>query len=699
MIKKLFSKKSAKKAQENANPPLPDFSIAETLQMAIQLHQTGDWAKAQQLYQRILQYEPTHFDALHFSGILAYQSGNYALAVELINKAIAVHPSTAMYSNLAVVFQAAGDVEQLIKTYQQSLLLENNAEIHYKVANLLQSAGRLDEAVNHYRQALLMIPDAVNVLNNLGVAFQTQEKFTEAMACFQRIIALKPEFIEAYNNLGIIFQTQKRLEEAVASYQRAISLNPDYVEAHYNLGNSLNLQGHHEQAIGSYQKALLINPDYADAYYGLGNVFEQLEELDQSVASYEKALRINSDFLRARNNLGAVLLKQLKFEQAMACFQHILAKNPKLADAYYNLAEILKNKGDLKAAIDNYEKAIELDPDYSEAHYRLGMLLLRLGRFKQGWQHCEARYSPNIKDRNTIVPKFPFPQWQGQLLAGKSLVIWCEQGLGDEIQFCRYVSLLKSQGARDITWVCKMPLKPLLKTLKGVDKVLSREEAVNIGLYDYWTLPLSTPLHCNTTLDNIPATVPYLYANPTQVEMIAKELGSISEFKVGICWKGSAGHKGDATRSPGISCFKPLFELSGVRFFTLQPDTREEFILNAGTSGVDRGHEINKDSFEEAAALIMNLDLVICCDTSIGHLAGALGKTVWIVVTSVADWRWMDDREDSPWYPTGRLFRQIEQGNWAEVFQRIEKQLKQMMAEKRKSDVQLGDSFLVGKER
>ena len=575
MIGKLFSKKSSAKT----NPPLPDFSIAETFQTAMQWHQTGDLAKAQELYQRILHYEPNHSDALHLSGVLAYQSGHYALAVELINQAIALQPSIAMYANLAVVFQAAGNVEQLIKTYQQSLLLENNAEIHYKVANLLQSAGRLDEAVNHYRQALLIIPDSVNVLNNLGVAFQTQKKFDEAIDCFQRILALSPEFIGAYNNLGIIFQTQKRFEQAVQAYHQAIALNPDYVEAHHNLANTLQLQ----------------------------------ERLDEAVASYKKTIALN--------------------------------------------------------------------PNLSEVPNSLGLLLLKMGRLMEGWQYCEARYKEDIKARSTIPPNLPFPQWQGESLKGKSLVIWYEQGLGDEIQFCRYVSVLKSQGVTKITWVCKKPLKSLLKTLQGVDTVLTAEEKSLIKPHDYWTFAMSIPLHCQTTLETIPANVPYLFANPKQQDKIASQLQAIKELKVGVCWKGNPGHKNDINRSPGIAVFQPLFDMPGVKFFNLQPDTRQEFLQNAGRSGVDRGHEIDKSSFDEAAALIMNLDLVITCDTSICHLAGALGKPVWIVLPLfMTDWRWLIDREDCPWYPSARLFRQTTDGDWNELFQRVERQLQEVIA-------------------
>ena len=486
MIGKFFSKKSAKKAQEDFNPPLPDFSVAETFQTAMQLHQTGDLPKAQELYQKILQHEPNHPDALHFLGVLAYQSGQNEVAIALISKAIESFPtSSGMYSNLGLALQAAGQLKSAVEAFQQAVALQS---------------------------------------------------------------------------------------------------------------------------------------DYADAYYSLGNVLRDLGRIEESVRSYQQALH--------------------------------------------------------------------LQPDYVDAELNLAIALLSGGYFLEGWQHYEARYSSQLKRQGAIgrisFPTFFFPQWQGESIRGKTLLICPEQGFGDEIQFARYLSVLKEQGAQTMTLICKKQLKPLFERMAAVDTVLVANEDLTVQKHDYWTPALSLPLHCKTTLENIPATVPYLYANPEQTKAIAIELDSICEFKVGICWKGDPAHKNDSNRSPGIAAFKPLFEMSGVKLFNLQPDTREEFILNAGNRGVDRGHEIDKSSFEEAAALIANLDLVISCDTSICHLVGALGKPVWIVLPQfTTDWRWMLEREDSPWYPTMRLFRQSEPGNWGEVFLRIEKQLKQVIAEKR----------------
>ncbi len=720
MLKKLFSKKAPAKVDENTNAQSSDLPSENTFQMAMQQHQMGNFAQAEALYRQILQHEPNHPDALHFLGVLSYQSGNYPVAIELINQALAVYPSIAMYSNLALIFQAQGDFEQLINTYQQALLLENNPAIHYNLANALAQQGNLTAAAASYQAALALNPDNFEIHKALGNLFVAQNKAEAAIAQYLQVLALKPDYVEVHTNLGLIFQSQGKLEQALDCFRNALKHEPNHAALHYQSGVVLQAQRKPALARESYQKALLINPDYADAHLKLGNVFQSLGQLDQAVASYEKALIVNPDSIEALNNLGVAFQSQLKFDEAMECFNRILVKNPDAAnaynnlgtifqtqnkleeavqafqralvinpdfvDAYYNLGNSLQLQGNLDMAVDNYQKTLALKSDHCQAHNSLGQLLLKLGRFEKGWQHCEARAHPDIGERSTIPPNLPFPQWQGEPLKGKSLLIWYEQGLGDEIQFCRYVSVLKSQGAKHITWVCKKPLKPLLKTLKDVDKVITKEEIASIAFHDYWVFALSTPLYCHTTLDNIPASVPYLYANPEQQNKIASELHAIREFKVGICWKGNPSYKNDINRSPGIAAFRSLFEIRGVKFFTLQPSTREEFILNTGKSGVDRGHEINAASFEEAAALIMNLDLVITSCTSICHLAGALGKPVWIVLPWAADWRWLIEREDSPWYPNARLFRQTKAGDWHEVFQRVETELKQAIAANQKRD-------------
>jgi Tfp pilus assembly protein PilF len=454
-----------------------------------------------------------------------------------------------------------------------------------------------------------------------------------------------------------------------------------------NLANQGNLflgQGKFEDAIKVYRKVLAVKPDFAEVYNNMGVALQQQGKLDAAAECYQQALLINPAYPDAHQNLGLVCKDQGKLEIAIDYFYQALRLRPNYADTYCNLGITFKALGNLDAAIESYQKALSIDPNLTEAHFNLGFSLLCSGQFTQGWQQHEIRHNLQLRKQNSIsLPNVSFPQWQGESIAGKSLLIWHEQGLGDEIQFCRYVSVLKNQGVMHITWVCKKPLQSLFLSLKEVDAVVTEKEAGLIRAHDYWTLALSIPFHCKTTLETIPASVPYLYGKPKLIKKIAANLGQMTHFKVGICWKGNTAHKNDKNRSPGIERFKPLFKLAGVKFFTLQPGTRSEFIAATGTAGVDIGHEIDATNFEEATALIMNLDLVISCDTSIAHLVGALGKPVWLVLPFDPDWRWLLQREDSPWYPSARLFRQTQRDDWDSVFVRVEHQLKECISQSR----------------
>lgn len=443
---------------------------------------------------------------------------------------------------------------------------------------------------------------------------------------------------------AIKLHQEGRLAEAEVIYREILQLDPNNPSALNLLGLLANQAGFPDTAITLIQHAILIKPDYAEAHNNLGLIFDGLSKLEDAISHYGLAIQYNSN----------------------------------ISDVYNNIAITLKKIGKFDEAIENFKKALSINPDFADAKWGLSILLLYLGNFEDGWKFYESRKSPLITERNILPSIFPqFPEWQGESLMGKSIVIWPEQGLGDEIQFCRYAPILKRHGAARITLVCKTPLKNLMQTLEGVDAVLTIEEASFITQHDYWISLLSIPLHCHTTQRTIPGTVPYLHAKQGRVADIASNLHNITAIKVGICWKGGAGYKNDADRSPGIAPFQSLFKLSGVRFFTLIPGTRSELINAAGAVAADIGHEIDEltPPFEETAALIMNLDLVITCDTSIGHLAGALGKPVWTVLPFVADWRWMTDREDSDWYPNTRLYRQTRRGDWNEVFERVSKSI------------------------
>ena len=443
---------------------------------------------------------------------------------------------------------------------------------------------------------------------------------------------------------GHALEAEGRLDEAMQRYLDAIRLAPNPARAHLNLGNVLLLKGDLQGALNAFTTALKHKPDYAGAYYNIGNALLGNKQLDEAVTNYRRALEIQPDYAEVHCVLGIALRERGHIDGAISCFR----------------------------------RAIEIDHDLAEARYNLSSLLLSLGQYAEAWPEYEARYHPNINGRYVILPSVPYPRWQGESLTGKSLMIWPEQGFGDEIQFARYISLLKTRGVSRITLVCKSPLKALLGTLEGVDAVIPQSEAASLPYHDYWTFSMSLPLHFATTVDTIPAKLPYLSVLPERLELWRARLPS-GRLKVGLAWKGSAGHKNDVNRSlPSLSILAPLWSVRGVTFVSLQKGQGEEeaVVPPTGQPIVNMGSGIQ--DFADTAAIVAQLDLVICIDTVIAHLAGALSKPSWVLLSaSGTDWRWLREQTDSPWYPgVMRLFRQTKAGDWAatigEVAQALE---------------------------
>ena len=448
---------------------------------------------------------------------------------------------------------------------------------------------------------------------------------------------------------GHALEAAGQLDKAMQSYTDAIQMAPNPARAHLNIGNILLLKGDLKGALDAFRTAIKFKQDYAGAYYNIGNALLGNGQFEEAVANYRLALEIQ----------------------------------PNYAEVHCVMGIALKELGQLDSAISSFHKALEIDPQLIEADYNLGSVLLSLGRYTEAWPRYEARFHPDINGRYVILPAVPYPRWQGEPLTGKSLVVWAEQGFGDEIQFARYIPLLKTRGASRITLVCKSPLKPLLETLEGVDMVVSQSEATTLPTHDYWTFPMSLPLYFATTIQTIPAKLPYLCVPSQRQEQWLDRL-PIGGLKVGLVWKGSASHKNDANRSlPGLATLSPLWTLPGITFVSLQKGQGEE---EAATQTADlpivhMGSVIR--DFADTAAIVSRLDLVICVDTAIAHLAGAMNKPCWVLLpASGADWRWLLERKDSPWYPgVIRLFRQTKAGNWVTTIDEVAQALAALVNE------------------
>ena len=610
---------------------------------AIELHREGDLPQAERIYADVLRRQPAHSDALHLLGLVAIQTGRAARGVDLIRQSIELNPKFA--------------------------------SAHSNLSAALNELGRYEEGLASADRALALTSDAAEALSNRAGALNGLKRHEEALASCDRAIALRPASPEAYNNRGNALKELKRLDEALASYDKAIELKPGHAEAYANRGGILHELGRYDEALASCDRAVEFKPKLAVAHIGRGRALQELRRLDESLASQDKAVAIAPASAEAHFNRGNALREMRRFSDALASYDKAISLDAEFAGAYSNRANVLCQLGLTNAAIASSEKAIALKPDAAEMHVNHGIYLLTAGRYEEGLPEYEWRYRmPELRMKRSYAQ----PQWLGDDIAGKTLFVHSEQGLGDTLQFCRYLKLLEARGVH-VRLAPQDSLKALLRTLSPTIDLVSFSDTMT-G-FDYHCYLASLPRLLGTTLGTIPADVPYLRADPKRVERWRERIGK-GGFKIGISWQGSTA-KVDVGRSFPVSLFAGLSRLPGVRLISLQKNEGAEQLgrLPPGMKVERLGEDFDAgpDAFLDSAAVMECLDLVISSDTAIAHLAGALARPAWLVLKRVPDWRWLQHRDDSPWYPTLRLFRQVALDDWATVFGSMERELAAMI--------------------
>lgn len=517
-------------------------------------------------------------------------------------------------------------------------------------------AGRVAEAAELYRLALAGDPRQADAWHQLGIIALTSGKGAEAADAIAKAVALRPAEANYHANLGIAFSLLGRPEDAAASFRRALALQPALAHIHSALGDVLCALGRTDEATACYRRSIELQPNAAGPHNNLGNAFLAKGRLEDAAECYHRATQLDPNLVQAQCNLGDAWTKLGRFDAAQECLQRLTARWPDFPGGHVNLGIVFWRKGEFAQARVCFERAIQCDPQHADAHLSLGLLHLLLGNFREGWREYEWRFRSTALTRPPR--QFTAPRWDGTPAPGRTIVVHADQGFGDTIHFLRYLPLVRerSGGARVIL-ECQPELVRLIAQSggAGVEVVAQADHA------DFHVPLLSLPLALDLP-EPLPMAQPYLSA-PTNAQF--EPVRASTGLRVGIAWAGSPMHRDDRWRTIPFERLRPLLGVPGAQFYSLQltpPAPPDSGLIDLTAHITD---------FADTAALVSELDLVITADSAVAHLAGTLGRPVWVLLPFVPDWRWGLGREDTPWYPAMRLFRQPRAGDWESVVQRV----------------------------
>jgi tetratricopeptide (TPR) repeat protein len=615
-----------------------EAQIRATFNEALAQHQRGQFKQAQALYEAILRAQPRHYQSLYYFGLLHAQSGSFQSAADLIGRAIEIHPV--------------------------------NPEFHFYLGNCLQQLQRLEDAVEAYDKAIGLSPEFSPAHSNRGFALQALNRLDAAVASYRKALAITAADALVHCNLAAALLGLQQFDAALASCDKAIALKPDYAEAHTNRGAALYGRQRFEAAIASYDRAIAINPGYAKAHTNRGVAFQELGQLQVALASHDSAIAIDPNYADAYSNRGITLHALRRLEDAVASYDKAIALRPEFVAAYFNRGLAFHELRQPSAALASFDQATAIDPGSAQAHFNKSLTLLLEGNFQKGLPLYEWRWK--TEKSKPRVRNFEQALWLGEEpLAGKTLLLHSEQGFGDTIQFCRYATRVAFLGARVILEVPE----PLLGVLGGLGANI--ELAVKgkpLPAFDYHCPLLSTPLAFKTDATSIPASQSYLRSDSAKLAEWEQRLEAKTKPRVGLVWSGNADHVNDHNRSIALSALLAALP-DTLEYVSLQKEVRASDKQALKSNGHIRHFGDALKDFGDTAALCEWMDLVISVDTSAAHLSGALGRPTWVLLPYVPDWRWLLDREDSPWYPSVKLYRQNDDRDWANVLDAVKADL------------------------
>jgi tetratricopeptide (TPR) repeat protein len=619
-------------------------------------------------YQRSLDLRPDHPDVLSNLGTVLTTLGRADEARAVLDAALRLRPDfAAAHFNLGNLLLTQGAFDAAAASYGRLLALSpEHVDGRRALAVALRQAGRPEEALEAYQAAIAQSPDDPAFRGAHAELLLELDRLAEAAHELDMALARLPDAPDLHRILARALRLSGDGDGAVAAVRRAIALGASGGDAQIDLGAALRTAGDAAGAIAAYARAIQLSPDLAVAYANLGGLLHEEGRSDEAARPLLDGLKIAPDLPELHINLGGVRLAQNRFNDARTAFETALSLRPDSAESHFGIAVARLHQGEVEASVAGFETALALK-ELPEARWMLGLSLLKLGDYPRGWREHDSRL--DIRGKKKIARAFPQPRWRGEPLAGKTLLLHSEQGLGDTLQCLRFAPLAAALGGRVILQVQEAIL-PLLDGLDGGFEAIGPQDVP--PPFDYHCPLFSAPGVLGVGLATIPAADGYLAPDPLLVAKWRERLTG-GAFRIGLVWQGNPRADVERGRSIPLRLFAPLAALPGVELVSLQKEHGLDQLemLPDGMAVRDLGFDYESGSFADTAAIIANLDLVVTCDTSVGHLAGALGRPTWIAVHAVSDWRWLTAREDSPWYASVRLFRQPSRGDWAAVVARM----------------------------
>ena len=617
-------------------------------------------------FEAALAAEPGFVEACFNLAFVRHRQDRIDEAVALYRRAVELAPDlVGAQFNLAVLLRGRGEREEAAEGFLRVVAIEpENALARLALAETLRELHRLDEAIEQFQIAAALQPGDAKSQFGLGGALLEAGRNREALAPLDAAIDLRHDFVEAHVNRALALRGLERIEEAQRSAEIACVLAPEHRRAQITHGDILAERGLFERAAICYRRALARAPDDAEAEAKLGVALTALWQIDEAIETLQRACERTPDSAAYLDYFGSALVKADRFDEAMACYRRALEIEPRNVSVWCNLGVLLQNLKCHEDALDCYGQARALAPESDLAKFNESALRLARGEYEEGWRLYESR----VAMARFAPPPFERPRWRGEALSGRSILLDAEQGLGDTLQFIRYLPMVADR-AESVLLRVPPSVSSLIAAIDPRATVL--EPGAAPPDFDLYSPLMSLPHAFGTTLDTIPARIPYLAAPSDRVAHWRRTLGRSKRKRVGLAWSGNKAHLGDRHRSIPLATLTPLLAVNGVDFVSVQKEIREtdRAVYDAAPRLLKHGETLG--DFADTAGLVECLDLVVSVDTAVAHLAGALGRPVWLLLAWDAEWRWLDDRDDSPWYPTARLFRQESRGDWDGLIRRV----------------------------